>query len=90
MSSITIKATPTTVESGQTVMFTGHTKGLKTGTKLTLQEKLKGKWVPLRETTSVNKGSSYALKTAFKAKGRQQLRVVNAKTTSPSATVIVH
>ena len=89
MSYITIRATPTTVKSGRTVAFTGRTKGLKTGTKLTLQERLRGRWVPLRANTTVNKGGSYALKAALRAKGTQQLRVVDVATASPPIRVVV-
>ncbi|MCQ4082693.1 hypothetical protein NGB36_19300 [Streptomyces sp. RB6PN25] len=90
MGYITIRATPATVASGKPVVFTGRTQGLKIGTKLTLQEMVKGKWVPLRATTTVTKGSSYKLNATLKAKGTQQLRVVGAMTASPSTTVVVH
>jgi len=89
MGSITIKATPTTIRSGGTVVFTGRTKGLRIGTKLILQERLRGRWIPL-SATSIKAGNSYILKSALNAKGRQQLRVVQMNTTSPWTTVIVH
>jgi hypothetical protein len=88
MSSITIKATPTTITSGGTVVFTGRTEGLRAGTKLILQEKLKGKWIPL-SATSISTGHSYILKGVLKTKGKQQLRVVQTDTVSPRTTVTV-
>lgn len=89
MGSITIRATPTIVRSGRTVVFTGRTQGQKIGSTLTLQRNVRGKWVPLGATTTVNKGSSYVLRATLTARGTQQLRVVSATTTSPSTTVTV-
>jgi hypothetical protein len=87
-SSITIKATPTIVRADKVVIFTGRTQGLKPGTKVILQEQLRGRWIPV-SATSISVGRSYVIRYAFRTKGRQQLRVVQMDTISPWTTVIV-
>lgn len=88
-SSITIKADKTQVRAGESVTFTGHSKGLKIHTKVTLQHKKDGKWNSLKASTTIKNGSGYTLKAKLNAKGKEQLRVKAGKTVSPTVTVTV-
>ncbi|MFG2883281.1 hypothetical protein ACGFYV_13440 [Streptomyces sp. NPDC048297] len=91
--SITVKAHDTSVKAGDKVTFTGRTKGLKVGTPLVLMHEQSGKWIPLKTTAKVKKGSSYAMIAQLNTKGTQHLRVASAnmsgKVHSPSVTVKV-
>ncbi|MEU2334598.1 hypothetical protein ABZ608_13495 [Streptomyces sp. NPDC013172] len=91
MASISIKATKSSVTTGESVTFTGRTSGLKVGAPLVLQHEKSGKWVPLKVNTKIKNGSSYSLTTSFKTKGTQHLRVaaVGKKVYSPTVTVNV-
>ncbi|MFI9805611.1 hypothetical protein ACIHEJ_14795 [Streptomyces sp. NPDC052301] len=91
--SITITAHGNTVKAGDKVKITGRTKGLNVGAPLVLQHMKNDKWVPLRATAKVKKGSSYAILAQLGTKGMEKLRVagVNAsgKVYSPPVTVKV-
>ncbi|MFF7351386.1 MULTISPECIES: hypothetical protein [Streptomyces] len=93
MASITITADKTSVKAGDTVKFTGRTKGLKVGSPLVLQHEKNGKWVPLKATAKVKTGSSYALTAKLNTTGTEKLRVASAtmhgKVHSPTVTVKV-
>lgn len=90
---ITVKPDKTSVKAGDTVKFTGRTKGLKVGSPLVLQHEKSGKWIPLKATAKVKTGSSYALTAALNTKGTEKLRVASAtlsgKVYSPTVTVTV-
>ncbi|MFC5201699.1 hypothetical protein [Streptomyces kaempferi] len=85
--SITIKADKTQVKAGESVTFTGRSKGLKIHTKVTLQHKKDGKWNSLKASTTVKNGSGYTLNAKLNTKGKEQLRVMADKTASPTVTV---
>ncbi|MFE3263994.1 hypothetical protein [Streptomyces sp. NPDC059215] len=87
--SITIKAGKTEVKAGESVTFTGRSKGLKINTKVTLQHKKDGKWNSLKASTTIKNGSSYTLDAELHTKGKEQLRVKADKTVSPAVTVTV-
>ncbi|MFD8417986.1 hypothetical protein [Streptomyces sp. NPDC059466] len=87
--SITIKAGKDEVKAGESVTFTGHSKGLKIHTKVTLQHKKDGKWNSLKASTTVKNGSGYTLNAKLHTKGKEQLRVVAGKAVSPTVTVTV-
>ncbi|MGW0880644.1 hypothetical protein [Streptomyces sp. NPDC002671] len=89
MASITVKADKTKVKAGDTVTFSGRTKGLKIGTKLVLQHQKSGKWTALRATTKVRNGSAYSLPAKFRTKGMEMLRVAAGKVYSPTVMVTV-
>ncbi|KOV67933.1 hypothetical protein [Streptomyces sp. MMG1121] len=93
MASITLTAGKTSVKAGDTVKFTGRTKGLKINSPLVLQQEKNGKWIPLKATGKVKKGSSYAILAKLKTKGTEKLRVssatMNGKVHSPTVTVKV-
>ncbi|RVU15910.1 hypothetical protein EOT10_38065 [Streptomyces antnestii] len=88
--SITIKANHTSVKAGQSVTFTGRTKGLKSGTKLVLQKQHNGKWTTLGSSTTVTKSHTYRLTHKFSTKGTQHVRVSTSGTThSPTVSIKV-
>lgn len=93
MASITVKADKTEVKAGDTVTFTGRTKGLKVGSPLVLQHEKSGKWTALRATAKVKKGSTYALIAKLNTKGAEHLRIAGVsgheKVYSPTVTVKV-
>ncbi|MFE9765517.1 DUF4369 domain-containing protein [Streptomyces sp. NPDC005808] len=84
---ITVSASTTKAKTGQSIAITGRVTGLKDGSKVTLQEKVNGKWVTL-ESTTVKKGT-YKITDKVKTKGTETLRVVDGKTVSKSVTVTV-
>ncbi|MEU8839240.1 hypothetical protein AB0D97_08910 [Streptomyces roseus] len=86
---ITLKATPTDVKAGEKVTFTGRSKGLPIGTKVVLQHKNGSKWTTLHANTLIKQGSSFSLDNTFKAKGKEELRVMAGNWTSPSTTVTI-
>ncbi|MEV7343011.1 hypothetical protein [Streptomyces sp. NPDC093544] len=85
---ITVSASTTKAKTGQSITFTGSAAGLKDGSKVTLQEKVNGKWVSLPASTTVKKGT-YKLSDKVKTKGTETLRVVDGKTVSKTVTVSV-
>ncbi|MEU6480852.1 hypothetical protein ABZ858_29030 [Streptomyces sp. NPDC047017] len=90
--SITVKANHTTVKAGENVVFAGHVKGVKTGTKLVLQHQHNGKWTTLHASTTVKKGGVFSLSGKLNTKGTEHLRVVTSdgRTHSSTTTVKVH
>ncbi|EST24157.1 hypothetical protein [Streptomyces roseochromogenus] len=90
--SITLTVNKTSVKAGQAVKLTGRTKGLKIGSPLVLQHLVSGKWTNLKATTTVKKGSSYAMMAKL-PKGTHHLRVASVsksgKVVSPTVTVKV-
>ncbi|GHK00274.1 hypothetical protein SY2F82_20710 [Streptomyces sp. Y2F8-2] len=89
--SITIRANKTDVKSGQSVTLTGQTKGLKAGDRLDLQRYDGRKWTTVK-TVTVKRGSSYTYAVVtpkLTGMGKEKLRVVHAKTMSPTVTITV-
>ena len=87
--SITVKADKSSVKQGDEVTFSGRTKGLKVGAKLTLQHQKDGKWTTLKASTTVKNGSSYSLKGKLNTKGSEKLRIASGKVYSPTVAVKV-
>lgn len=87
--SITIKVNTTSVKAGNTVTFTGRTKGLKVGTHLVLQHQKGTKWTTLKASTTVKNGSTYSLTAKLNTKGTQHLRISAGTVHSPVVTVTV-
>ncbi|WP_055493059.1 hypothetical protein [Streptomyces sp. TP-A0356] len=87
--SITLRASKNEVKAGDPVTFTGRTKGLKIGSTVVLERFNGKKWVPMKASTTVKKGSSYALNTKLTTKGTQKFRVTDGKTASTPVTVTV-
>ncbi|MEW2620442.1 hypothetical protein [Streptomyces sp. NPDC048106] len=86
-----ITATPSVSSVRAWTLFrvTGKTTGIAAGTKLTLQQKQRGKWVTLPASTPVNRGGSYALRVELGLKGRNDLRMIGGGTASPVFGVTV-
>jgi hypothetical protein len=89
-SGISIKASTTRVRAGQPVTFTGRASGLKNGSKVTLQEQVRGRWVSLAASTAVDHSNSYRITAKLRSKGKQMLRAVDGRTVSSSVTVVVY
>ncbi|MER6334874.1 hypothetical protein ABT298_37395 [Streptomyces sp. NPDC001034] len=86
-----ITATPSVSSVRAWTLFrvTGKTTGIKAGSKVTLQQKQRGKWVTLPASTPVNRSGSYALRVELGLKGRNDLRMVSGGTASPVFEVTV-
>jgi hypothetical protein len=87
--SITARVNKSQVKAGQSVTFTGRTKGVKVGTKVVLLHLHNGKWTALKSSTALKNGSSYSLTTKLNTKGKEQIRVMAGKVVSPTITVMV-
>ncbi|MFI1102752.1 hypothetical protein [Streptomyces melanogenes] len=87
--SLTIKASATEAKVGDKVTFTGRSKGLAIGSKVVLQHKKGSKWTTLHADTTIKQGSSYSLDYKVNTKGKEELRVMDGKTVSPTVTVTV-
>ncbi|PKV84088.1 hypothetical protein [Streptomyces sp. TLI_146] len=87
--SLTIKASATEAKVGDKVTFTGRSKGLAIGSKVVLQHKKGSKWTTLHADTTIKQGSSYSLDYKVNTKGKEQLRVMDGATVSPTVTVTV-
>ncbi|MER7834599.1 hypothetical protein ABTY98_01485 [Streptomyces sp. NPDC096040] len=92
MGSITVKASKTSVKSGDTVTFIGRTHDLKIGSPLVLQHENNGKWTSLKASVKVKNGNAYSLTAKLNTKGTQHLRIaaVGKKVYSPTVTVKVN
>ncbi|MER6125423.1 hypothetical protein ABT173_22885 [Streptomyces sp. NPDC001795] len=88
VASITIKADKTDVKVGQAVTFAGRAPGNKIGATLVLQRFNGKKWVPAK-TTTVKKGSVYAVTVKPANKGALKYRVSHGKTHSSEVMVTV-
>ncbi|MFE9168031.1 hypothetical protein ACFYNZ_00610 [Streptomyces kebangsaanensis] len=86
---ITVRASHSSIKSGQSVTLTGRTANLAAGAKLTVQHWVNGKWTTLRATSVVKKGDTYTVSTKLLAKGPQKLRVVHGTAHSKTVTVDV-
>ncbi|GAA5614056.1 hypothetical protein CP981_21485 [Streptomyces platensis] len=87
--SLTAKASATTVKAWEQFRVTGVAKGIKAGTKLTVQQKQGTKWVSLPAQTSVNSSGAYAVRVKLGLKGVNQLRMATGSTVSPVVSVTV-
>ncbi|MFI9077600.1 hypothetical protein ACIGW8_14120 [Streptomyces sioyaensis] len=87
--SLTAKASATTVNAWQEFRISGAAKGLKAGTKVTVQQKQGTKWVSLPAQTPVNRTSTYSVRVKLGIKGVNQLRMGAGSTVSPVVKVTV-
>lgn len=87
--SITAKSSMSSVRSWQLFRVTGKTTGLKVGSKVTLQQKQRGKWVTLRASAPISRDGSYSLGVKLGLKGKNDLRIVSGNTASQAFNVIV-
>ncbi|MFC9879275.1 hypothetical protein GTW98_30555 [Streptomyces sp. SID8375] len=86
---LTAKASATTVKAWEQFRITGVAKGIKAGTKLTVQQKQGAKWVSLPAQTPVNSSGAYSVRVKLGIKGVNQLRMATGSTVSPVVTVTV-
>ncbi|TVL93764.1 hypothetical protein [Streptomyces sp. SAJ15] len=86
---ITAKSSVDIVRAWQEFRVTGKTTGIKAGSKVSLQQKQRGKWVTLPASTVVNKSGAYSLRVKLGAKGKNELRMASGSTYSAAFTVAV-
>ncbi|WP_335936107.1 hypothetical protein [Streptomyces sp. PTD5-9] len=86
---ITAEPSTSSVRAWELFRVTGRTTGLKTGSKVTLQQKQHGKWVSLPASTNTLRDGSYSLGVKLGLKGRNDLRIVSGTTASPVFNVTV-
>ncbi|WP_234357628.1 hypothetical protein, partial [Streptomyces puniciscabiei] len=89
MGSITVRANRKAVKVGNTVVFIGRVRGVKSGSTLVLQHLHNGKWTTLRTTAVVNKNGTYTIRRTFTTKGTEQVRVSTKSGTLHSSPVTV-
>ncbi|GGN43420.1 hypothetical protein GCM10012285_24840 [Streptomyces kronopolitis] len=87
--SITAKPSVNSVKAWQLFRVTGKTTGIKAGSKVTLQQKQRGKWVTLPASAPVARNGAYSLGVKLGLKGKNDLRIVNGKTASAVVNVTV-
>ncbi|AKJ13318.1 hypothetical protein ABB07_25785 [Streptomyces incarnatus] len=88
--SITVRANRKAVKVGNTVVFVGRVRGVKSGSTLVLQHLHNGKWTTLKTTAVVHRNGTYAIKRTFTTKGTEQVRVSTKSGTLHSAPVTVN
>ncbi|MFE6689671.1 hypothetical protein ACFVFQ_24735 [Streptomyces sp. NPDC057743] len=86
---LTAKASETSVKAWQEFRITGVAKGIKAGSKVTVQQKQAAKWVSLPAQAPVNHDGSYAIRVKLGIKGVNQLRIASGSTLSPVVKVTV-
>ncbi|WP_411121470.1 hypothetical protein [Streptomyces sp. x-19] len=86
---LTAKTSATTVNAWQEFRITGAAKGIKPGTKVTVQQKQGKKWVSLPAQAPVNANGSYAIRVKLGIKGVNELRIASGNTLSPVVKVTV-
>ncbi|MFH8628371.1 hypothetical protein ACH4CC_00590 [Streptomyces lydicus] len=87
--SLTAQASATTVKAWEQFRISGTAKGIKAGTKVTVQQKQGTKWVSLPAQTPVNTSGTYSVRVKLGIKGVNQLRMGVGATVSPVVTVTV-
>ncbi|GGN58636.1 hypothetical protein GCM10012285_55130 [Streptomyces kronopolitis] len=87
--SLTAKASATTVNAWQEFRISGAAKGIKAGTKVTVQQKQGTKWVSLPAQSPVNSKGAYSVRVKLGLKGVNQLRIGAGTTVSPVVKVTV-
>ena len=85
---ITINTSRAAVKLHNTVTFTGKTRGLREGSKVTLQVKDGARWLSLPHTAKVT-DAAYKLNDKFERKGVKVLRVKDGATVSKAVSVTV-
>ncbi|MEU5092944.1 hypothetical protein [Streptomyces sp. NPDC021356] len=86
---ITAKPSVSSVRAWQLFRVTGHTTGIKAGSKVTLQQKQHGKWVSLPASVNTTRSGSYSLGVKLGLKGKNDLRIVSGQTASAVFQVTV-
>ncbi|GLW19764.1 hypothetical protein Stsp01_65070 [Streptomyces sp. NBRC 13847] len=85
---ITAKADRASVKAWRQFRISGNTSGLDNGSKVTVQQKQRGRWVSLPISTKVTwKKPSYSLRVKLGIKGKNSLRVVGNGVASRVMTV---
>ncbi|KIZ19684.1 hypothetical protein [Streptomyces natalensis] len=86
---LTAKASATTVHAWQEFRISGTAKGIKAGSKVTVQQKQGAKWVVLPAQAPVNASGTYSVRVKLGLKGVNQLRIGAGSAISPVVSVTV-
>ncbi|MFD9903956.1 hypothetical protein [Streptomyces sp. NPDC059063] len=86
---LTAKPSATSVKAWQELRVSGKATGIKSGSKVTLQQKQRGTWKSLPASTTVNKSGAYSLRVKLGLKGKNELRVQSGATLSSVFNVTV-
>ncbi|GGR02831.1 hypothetical protein [Streptomyces netropsis] len=86
---LTAQPSTGTVAAWQEFRVSGKATGIKTGTRVTLQQKQGAKWVSLPASVTINKNSAYSMRVKLGIKGKNALRITGGGATSPEFTVTV-
>ncbi|MEV6319216.1 hypothetical protein [Streptomyces sp. NPDC051776] len=86
---LTAASNASSVKAWQEFRVSGKAESIAAGTKLTLQQKQRSKWVSLPAVAVVNKSGSYSLRVKLGLKGKNQLRIVGGRAVSPVVNVTV-
>ncbi|MFG2196009.1 hypothetical protein [Streptomyces sp. NPDC048639] len=86
---LTAAASAGSVKAWQEFRISGKAKAIAAGTKVSLQQKQRSKWVSLPASTVVNKSGSYSLRVKLGLKGKNELRIVGGGAVSPVVGVTV-
>ncbi|WP_434587566.1 hypothetical protein [Streptomyces sp. A5-4] len=86
---LTAKATANRVRVWQQFRIYGASRHLKTGTRVTLQQKQGKRWVALPVSMRTNNKAAYNLRVKLGLKGRNSLRMVGGGAISPTVFVTV-
>ncbi|QHC26215.1 hypothetical protein [Streptomyces sp. GS7] len=86
---LTAKASATTVKAWEQFRISGVAKGVKAGTKVTVQQKQGKKWVSLPAQAPINAKGGYSIRVKLGIKGVNQLRIAAGSAVSPVVKVTV-
>ncbi|MEU6853926.1 hypothetical protein ABZ901_28855 [Actinacidiphila alni] len=87
--SLTAKASVGSIKAWQQFRVYGSTKNIKAGTRVTLQQLQKKRWVSLPASMNTNRNATYNLRVKLGIKGVNQLRIVGGGATSNVVKVTV-
>ncbi|MEW2516780.1 hypothetical protein [Actinacidiphila alni] len=87
--SLTAKASVGSIKAWQQFRVYGSTKNIKAGTRVTLQQLQKKRWVSLPASMNTNRNATYDLRVKLGIKGVNQLRIVGGGATSNVVKVTV-
>lgn len=86
---LTAKATVGSVRAWQQFRVYGVSHHMRTGTRVTLQQKQGKRWVSLPASVNTTRAATYNMRVKLGLKGRNSLRIVGGGAVSPVVTVTV-
>ncbi|GAA1914952.1 hypothetical protein GCM10009837_44780 [Streptomyces durmitorensis] len=86
---LTAKATVSSVRAWQQFRMYGVSHHMRTGTRVTLQQKQGKRWVSLPASVNTTRSATYNMRVKLGLKGRNALRIVGGGAISPVVNVTV-